>query len=49
MNKKALTTNTVLPKAGLNDFDRTFVQSSTFVPRLNFGAKNPRLRQYPNR
>lgn len=43
------TANTVLPKAGLNGFDWTFVQGSTFVLRLNFGAKNPRLRQYPNR
>ena len=41
--------NKVLPKAGLNGFDWTFVQSSTFVLRLNFSAKNPRLRQYPNR
>ena len=39
----------VLPKAGLNGFDWTFVQGSTFVLRLNFCAKNPRLRQYPNR
>jgi tetratricopeptide (TPR) repeat protein len=41
--------NKVLPKAGLNGFDWTFVQGSTFVLRLNFCAKNPRLRQYPNR
>ena len=41
--------NTVLPKAGLNSFDWTFVQGSAFVLRLNFCAKNPRLRQYPNR
>ena len=39
----------VLPKAGLNGFDWTFVQGSTFVLRLNFSAKNPRLRQYPKR
>jgi len=38
-----------LPKAGLNGFDWTFVQGSAFVLRLNFCAKNPRLRQYPNR
>ncbi|WP_460685780.1 hypothetical protein [Niabella aquatica] len=37
--------NKVLPKARLNDFDWTFVQGST----LNFGANNPRLRQYLNR
>ncbi|QQR95236.1 MAG: hypothetical protein IPJ93_00080 [Bacteroidota bacterium] len=41
--------NKVLPKAGLNGFDWTFVQGSTFVLRLSFCAKNPRLRQYPNR
>ena len=41
--------NTVLPKAGLNGFDWTFVKGSTFVLRLNFCAKNPRLRQYPKR
>ncbi len=41
--------NKVLPKAGLNGFDWTFEQGSTFVLRLNFCAKNPRLRQYPNR
>ncbi len=43
------TANKVLPKAGLNGFDWTFVQGSTFVIQLNFCAKNPRLRQYPNR
>jgi len=41
--------NKVLPKAGLNGYDWTFMQGSTFVLRLNFHAKNPRLRQYPNR
>ena len=41
--------NKVLPKAGLKCFDCAFVQGSTFVLRLNFCAKNPRLRQYPNR
>jgi hypothetical protein len=41
--------NKVLPKAGLNGFDWTFEQGSTFVLRLNFCAKNPRLRQYPKR
>jgi transcriptional regulator len=30
-----------LPKAGLNGFDWTFVQGSTFVLRLKFGAKIP--------
>src|SRR5690606_13502549 len=33
--------NKVLPKAGLNGFDWTFVHGSTFVLRLNFSAKNP--------
>lgn len=41
--------NKVLPKAGLNGFDLTEVQGSTFVLRLNFSAKIPRLRQYPKR
>ena len=30
-----------MPKAGLNSFDWAFVQRSTFVPGLNFCAKNP--------
>ena len=47
--QEARTANKVLPKAGLNGFDWTFVQNSTFVLRLNFCTKNPRLRQYPNR
>lgn len=47
--QKGRTANKVLPKAGLNGFDWTFVQGSTFVLRLNFCAKNPRLRQYLNR
>jgi len=46
---EARTANKVLPKAGLNGFDWIFVQGSIFVLRLNFSAKNPRLRQYPNR
>jgi len=41
--------NKVLPKAGLNFFDWAFVQGSIAVILLNFCAKNPRLRQYPNR
>jgi hypothetical protein len=41
MNEENRTANKVLPKAGLNDFDWTFVQGSTFVLRLNFYAKNP--------
>lgn len=49
MQDNATTHIKVLPKAGLNGFDWTFVQGSTFVLRLNFCAKNPRLRQYPKR
>jgi len=41
--------NKVLPKAGRNGFDWTFLHSSTFVLRFSFSAKNPRLRQYPKR
>ena len=41
--------NKVLPKAGPNGFDWAFMQGSTFVLRLNFCTKNPRLRQYPKR
>jgi len=48
-NKSKAAYNKVLPKAGLNGFDWAFVQGSTFVLRLNLCAKNPRLRQYPNR
>jgi hypothetical protein len=47
--QEARTANKVLPKAGLNGFDWAFVQGLTFVLRLNFDAKNPRLRQYPKR
>jgi hypothetical protein len=39
----------VRPKAGLNSFDCVFVPRSTLILRLNFSAKNSRLRQYPNR
>ena len=46
---KARTANKLLPKAGLNGFDWTFVQGSIFVLRLNFCAKNPPLRQAENR
>src|SRR5690606_21851448 len=34
--------NKVLPKAGLNGFDWTFVQGSTLVILLNFCVKIPR-------
>ena len=49
MKIKQRTANKVLPKAGLTNFYDTFVQGSTFVLRLNFCAKNPRLRQYLKR
>jgi hypothetical protein len=49
MKTRTAAHNKVLPKAGLNGFDWTFVQGSTFVLRLKFCAKNPRLRQYPKR
>ncbi|GAB1418675.1 hypothetical protein MASR2M12_14400 [Bacteroidales bacterium] len=42
-------TNIVLAIGGLNGFVSAEVQNSTFVLRINFGAKNPRLRQYPKR
>jgi len=35
---RTTTANTVLPKAGLNSFDWTFVQGSTVVILLNFCA-----------
>ncbi len=46
---KKAAANKVLPKAGLNDFNRIFVQGLTSFLRLNFCAKNPRDRQYLNR
>ena len=49
MKGKVRTHNKVLPKAGLKCFYETFVQGSTFGIPLNYCAKNPRLRQYPNR
>jgi hypothetical protein len=41
--------NIVLAIGGLNGFVSTEVQNSTFVLRVSVSAKNPRLRQYPNR
>ena len=41
--------NMGLAKVGLKFFDLTFAQSSTSVILLNFCAKNPRLRQAPDR
>ncbi|OJV27938.1 MAG: hypothetical protein BGO32_01935 [Bacteroidetes bacterium 37-13] len=40
-HEKKPSDNKVLPKAGLNGFDWTFLQGSTFVLRLNFCAKIP--------
>jgi len=49
LTERSPATNKVLPKAWLNGFDWAFVQGSTFVLRVNFCTKNPRLRQYPKR
>ena len=43
------TANKVLPQWGLMYFYETFVLKQTVVLLLSFGAKNPPLRQYPNR
>ena len=42
-------TNIVLAIGGLNGFVSTEVPNSTFVLRINFGAKNPAHRQYAAR
>jgi hypothetical protein len=47
--KEARTGNMVLPQWGLTYFYETFVLKQTVVLLLSFGAKNPPLRQYPNR
>lgn len=47
--KDTTTTNKVLPQWGLTCFYETFVLKQTVVLLLNFGSKNPPLRQYPNR
>ncbi|MDT3695622.1 MAG: hypothetical protein ROY99_04465 [Ignavibacterium sp.] len=49
VNRNRAATNKVLPKAGLNGFDWTFVQGSTAVILLNFCAKNPPHRQAEKR
>jgi hypothetical protein len=41
--------NTGLAKGGLTCFLETFVQSLTFVLRMNFSANNPALRQAQKR
>jgi len=47
-NRKAAD-NKVLPQWGLTCFYETFVGKRTAVHLLNICAKNPPLRQYPNR
>ena len=49
MTKRTTGYNIVLAIGGLNGFDWTFVQNSTFVLRIKFSAKNPAHRQYVNR
>ena len=46
---KAHTPNIGLAKAGLTCISGTFVLIQTFVLSMNFGAKNPCLRQAENR
>ena len=46
---EARTDNMVLPQWGLTCIYETFVHKRTIVHLLNFCAKNPPLRQYPNR
>ena len=46
---EARTANMVLPQWGVKRFYETFVRKQTAVHLLNFDAKNPPLRQYPNR
>ena len=49
MKLRSTADNKVLPKAGRNGFVWTFVQGSTLGFLMKFSAKNPRLRQYPER
>jgi hypothetical protein len=49
MANNSPTASMVLPKAGLNGIDGTFLQSSTLGFLLSFSTKIPRLRQYPKR
>jgi len=49
MMVKQRTANTGLAKGGLTCFVETFVLKQTFDFRMNFGAKNPALRQAANR
>jgi hypothetical protein len=47
--KEERTDNMVLPQWGVKCFYETFVLKQTTVFLLNISAKNPPLRQYPNR
>lgn len=47
--RRRASANMVLPQWGVKSFDETFVRKQTAVHLLNFCAKNPPLRQYPNR
>jgi hypothetical protein len=47
--KEERTDNMVLPQWGVKCFYETFVLKQTAVFLLNISAKNPPLRQYPNR
>jgi hypothetical protein len=47
--KEERTDNMVLPQWGVKCFYETFVLKQTAVHLLNISAKNPPLRQYPNR
>ena len=47
--RRRASANMVLPQWGVKCFYETFVRKRTVVLLLNFCAKNPPLRQYPNR
>jgi hypothetical protein len=47
--ERKTTDNMVLPQWGVKCFYETFVCKRTAVHLLSISAKNPPLRQYPNR
>jgi len=47
--RRRASANMVLPQWGVKCFYETFVHKQTVVLLLNICAKNPPLRQYPNR
>jgi hypothetical protein len=47
--ERKTTTNSGLAKGGLTSFEKTFVQGSTEVLRMNISAEFPALRQAANR